>query len=175
MRDWKSIFAETGEQLLAVYVNPRKTHRFLVGKALDDDADALVLALYDTEGKRDGTGLCPYENILRVEWSSQYLNGLTPEALTPWEAKVDGVWDAFWRYAQEQGRLVCVTKDDGHKVCGYCDGFDANAVHLRRICQNGRAGRPCTMQRKRMTWVCCDSRDEQALEAKAKEAAKHDD
>lgn len=175
MNDWKSIFAEVEKQLIAVYVNPVRSNRFLVGKALQHDANALVLALYKANGKRDGTGLCPYENILRVEWSSQYLNGITPEALTPWDAAEDGAWVAFWQYAQEQGRLVCVLKDDGRKVYGCCDGYDANEVHLRRICLTGRAGKPCTLRRKRMIWVCCDSDDERQLEAKAKEVAKHDD
>lgn len=101
MCDWNGIFAAAGEKLLAVYVNQRQTDRSLVGKVLRHDADALVLALYDAEGKRDGTGLCPYENILRVEWSSQYLNGITSEALAPWDAKDGGAWTAFWQDAQE--------------------------------------------------------------------------
>lgn len=172
MCDWNGIFAAAGETLLAVYVNQRQTDRFLVGKVLRHDADALVLALYDAEGKRDGTGLCPYENILRVEWSSQYLNGITSEALAPWDAKDGGAWTAFWQDAQEKQRLVSVTKTDGHKVCGFCDAYDAEKVHLQRICLTGCAGRACTLRRVGMTWVCYDSDDERQLAAKAKEAAE---
>lgn len=123
-------------------------------------------------GKRDGTGLCPYENILRVEWSSQYLNGITSEALAPWDAKDGGAWTAFWQDAQEKQRLVSVTKTDGHKVCGFCDAYDAEKVHLQRICLTGCAGRACTLRRVGMTWVCYDSDDERQLAEKAKEAAE---
>ena len=172
MCDWNGIFAAAGETLLAVYVNQQQTDRSLVGKVLRHDADALVLALYDAEGKRDGTGLCPYESILRAEWSSQYLNGITPEALAPWDAKADGAWAAFWQAAH--GRIVCVTNADGRKVCGFCDAFDAEKVHLRRISKTGRAGRTCTLRRDAITWVCYDSDDERQLEAKAKEAASRD-
>ena len=58
------------------------------------------------------------------------------------------------------------------KVCGFCDAYDAEKVHLQRICLTGCAGRACTLRRVGMTWVCYDSDDERQLAEKAKEAAE---
>ena len=96
------------KDLLAVYCNPSKTDKFLVGLPLKVTRNFLLLYLLSSDMQFDRICLCSIKTIYRIEKESTYLRKL-PYCVPKNMTFINDPWNDLLSYAERKKLVVKVT------------------------------------------------------------------
>ena len=160
--NFKQYLSDMLGQLVALYIHPRATDRFLAGVVTDLTENGIQLALRDPDETPDGGCICFSDAVYRVETASCYLRQL-PAMEVP--ADIPSI-SAFFPWAERQNTLLQILDRDGKFLLfGTVQSCTERGLRLRRVRQDGADGARVSLSWHRIGAVFFGGTSERQLTA----------